>query len=64
MILYCDYNCSITNTITILRENTSMVIVNLINENDNIPIVTCQPVQADEELPRGYLLTIIAVSSS
>ena len=41
-----------------------MVIVNLINENDNIPIVTCQPVQADEELPRGFQLTTIAVSSS
>ena len=41
-----------------------MVIVHLINENDNIPIITCQSLQADEELPRGYQLTTIAVSSS
>ena len=41
-----------------------MVVVNLINENDNIPNIICQPVQVREGLLEGSFLTTIDVGNS
>ena len=39
-----------------------MVVVDLLNTNDNIPTITCEPVEVLEGLSGGFPITTIAVS--
>lgn len=41
-----------------------MVIVNLMNENDNIPNITCEPIELAEGSEEGVHLTTITVGTN
>ena len=42
---------------------TSVVVVDLNNANDNVPIITCEPVEVMENSQPGLPFTIITVSN-
>ena len=41
-----------------------MVVVNVINDNDNVPIIYCQPVEVIEDLDQEFEITTINVSAN